>query len=223
MDWRENRSRSIFPRKYRRCRIWNDVRTATEIANNYEITGLDNEANLIGYWDLREPDNAQDVVPEANDRSSSNHDGTVHGPVVSLDAPGGVKKFAVTLTDSDLDNTSNTGPLLSSTIAESINTLVATQRRPRVINTTLTYSETVANDSFSDQVGTITATDLETNRSDLRFQLINGVDQSGSPLEVNGISYDYSREGNLHSQWNDLQLWDIPPQHHHRPIPLSAQ
>ena len=175
-------------------RIWNDVRTATEIANNYEITGLDNEANLIGYWDLREPDNAQDVVPEANDRSSSNHDGTVHGPVVSLDAPGGVKKFAVTLTDSDLDNTSNTGPLLSSTIAESINTLVATQRRPRVINTTLTYSETVANDSFSDQVGTITATDLETNRSDLRFQLINGVDQSGSPLEVNGISYDYSRE-----------------------------
>ena len=42
-------------------------------------------------------------------------------------------------------------------------------------------------------MGTITTTDLETNRR-LAFQLINGVDQSGSPLEVNGIGYDYSRE-----------------------------
>lgn len=39
-----------FDGKIDDVRIWNDLRTPTEIADNYDIELLGNESNLIGYW-----------------------------------------------------------------------------------------------------------------------------------------------------------------------------
>jgi hypothetical protein len=60
-------------------RLWDDVRTPTEINDNkcVELTG--NEANLVGYWKLND---------DATDETSNNNDLTeVNSPVYSSDVP----------------------------------------------------------------------------------------------------------------------------------------
>ena len=60
-------------------RIWNDVRTITEIANNYQTELVGNEANLQGYWKLN-----NDYL----DATANNNDLTASGsPVFSVDVP----------------------------------------------------------------------------------------------------------------------------------------
>ena len=68
-------------------RIWDDVRTATEIGNHYRSTSLDDETNLIGFWDLRDPEDANSQVLVANDRGSGANSGVVHGASFELDSP----------------------------------------------------------------------------------------------------------------------------------------
>ena len=60
-------------------RIWNDVRTSTEIANNMnkELTGT--EANLQGYWKLNNSPN--DLTSNGNDLTETN------SPIYSTDTP----------------------------------------------------------------------------------------------------------------------------------------
>ena len=51
-------------------RIWNDIRTSTEIADNYqkELTG--SEANLQGYWKFN--NNGNDATSNSNDLTNNN-------------------------------------------------------------------------------------------------------------------------------------------------------
>lgn len=60
-------------------RVWNDVRTVTEIANNKDSELVGNEANLVAYWKLN-----NDYL----DQTTNNNDLTSSGsPVFSVDVP----------------------------------------------------------------------------------------------------------------------------------------
>jgi len=60
-------------------RIWDDVRTATEIADNYQTELVGDEANLQGYWRFNN---------DYTDETSNGNDLTASGsPVFSTDVP----------------------------------------------------------------------------------------------------------------------------------------
>ncbi len=60
-------------------RVWNDIRTATEISDNYQKELLGTETGLVGYWQL---DN------DYLDMTANNNDLTaVNSPVFSTDVP----------------------------------------------------------------------------------------------------------------------------------------
>lgn len=60
-------------------RVWNDVRTPTEIADNYQKELVGNEAGLVGYWKFNN---------DATDTTSNNNDLTLSGsPSYSTDVP----------------------------------------------------------------------------------------------------------------------------------------
>ena len=60
-------------------RVWNDIRTGTEISNNYQKELVGNEAGLVGYWKLN-----NDYL----DETSNNNDLTASGsPVFSASVP----------------------------------------------------------------------------------------------------------------------------------------
>lgn len=60
-------------------RVWNDVRTSTEIADNYQKELVGNEAGLVGYWKFND---------SALDETSNNNDLTLSGsPSYSSDVP----------------------------------------------------------------------------------------------------------------------------------------
>ena len=86
----------------------------------------------------------------------------------------------IRILDADLDNTSASGPdQLSSNRSGNSNTISKKNKRPKVDDASLSYADTSADDSFSNQTGIISARDQETNRTDLRFSLVDGLDQSG--------------------------------------------
>jgi len=51
-------------------RVWSDIRTAEEIAANYNTELVGNEANLVGYWQF--DDSALDETSNNNDLTSNN-------------------------------------------------------------------------------------------------------------------------------------------------------
>ena len=60
-------------------RVWNDIRTATEIENNYQTELVGNEANLVAYWKFNN---------SALDETSNNNDLTlVNSPTYSTTIP----------------------------------------------------------------------------------------------------------------------------------------
>lgn len=66
-------------------RLWNDLRTDQEIADNYQAELVGNEANLVGYWKLN-----NDYL----DSSGDGHHLTASGsPVFSTDVPFGSDVF----------------------------------------------------------------------------------------------------------------------------------
>jgi len=65
--------------KFDDWRVWNDVRTPTEIADNYKKELVGNEAGLVGYWKFNN---------DATDTTSNNNDLTLSGsPSYSTDVP----------------------------------------------------------------------------------------------------------------------------------------
>jgi len=80
-------------------RVWNDVRTPTEIADNYKKELVGNEAGLVGYWKFNN---------DATDTTSNNNDLTLSGsPSYSTDVPPlnltlAVDKMALALTYADV-------------------------------------------------------------------------------------------------------------------------
>jgi len=61
------------------ARIWNDIRTSTEIADNYQKELVGNEANLVGYWKLN--NDLLDETANNNDLTNNN------SAVFSTDVP----------------------------------------------------------------------------------------------------------------------------------------
>jgi len=51
-------------------RVWNDIRTPTEIADNYKKELVGNEAGLVGYWKFN--NNAEDTTANNNDLTLAN-------------------------------------------------------------------------------------------------------------------------------------------------------
>jgi hypothetical protein len=60
-------------------RVWNDIRTAQEIEDNYQSELIGNEDNLVGYWKLN--NNYLDETSNDNDLTASG------SPVFSTDIP----------------------------------------------------------------------------------------------------------------------------------------
>ena len=71
-------------------RVWNDIRTATEISDNYQKELVGDEANLVGYWKLN-----NDLL----DETSNNNDLTNNNSAVfSSDVPftgGGTRRIII--------------------------------------------------------------------------------------------------------------------------------
>jgi len=60
-------------------RVWSDIRTSTEISDNYNKQLVGNEANLVGYWQFN--DDYLDLTSNNNDLTA------VNSPVFSTDVP----------------------------------------------------------------------------------------------------------------------------------------
>lgn len=65
---------SYFNGKIAEARIWNDARTSTEIANNYDRQLSGDEEGLAGYWTFNEAEGSVAI-----DQSGNGHNGTVIG------------------------------------------------------------------------------------------------------------------------------------------------
>jgi len=55
-------------------RLWSDIRTPTEILDNYQVELIGTETGLVGYWQLNDTSGTN-----ANDETSNNNDGTLSG------------------------------------------------------------------------------------------------------------------------------------------------
>lgn len=69
-----------FDGKINDVRVWDDVRTGTEITNNYDRQLNGDEANLKAYWTFNEGDGTV-----AHDSSGNNYDGTLIGATTYAD------------------------------------------------------------------------------------------------------------------------------------------
>ena len=70
---------NYFDGKIDEVRVWNDIRSGSEIANNYQIELVGNEAGLVGYWKLNN---------SFSDETANNNDLTaVNSPAFSTDLP----------------------------------------------------------------------------------------------------------------------------------------
>jgi len=69
-----NTNDSYFNGKIAEARIWDDARTSTEIANNYDRQLSGDEEGLAGYWTFNEGEGAIAI-----DQSGNGNDGTVIG------------------------------------------------------------------------------------------------------------------------------------------------
>jgi len=61
---------AFFDGKIDELRIWNDIRTPTEISDNYNCSLAGTEANLVGYW--RFDNNGEDSTSNNNDLTNNN-------------------------------------------------------------------------------------------------------------------------------------------------------
>jgi hypothetical protein len=68
-----------FDGKIDEVRVWNDIRTGSEITNNYQTELVGNEAGLVGYWKLNN---------SFSDETANNNDLTdINSPLFSTDVP----------------------------------------------------------------------------------------------------------------------------------------
>ena len=145
---------------------------------------------MVGHWDLRE---GSGFV--ANDRSSASNSGSIIGAEYIEDSAGGTKEFRITIFDAGSDdNTSSSGERLTSSTAVADVNLTTSNDKPYVANANLSIEDTTGDDTFNDLTGTLTASDVETNRVDLRFSLENGTDLSSNPYQSGGKEYQQSVE-----------------------------
>jgi len=77
----ESANQDFFDGKIDEVRVWNDIRTANEIEQNFHKELVGNEANLQGYWKLN--NNYLDETSNNNDLTA------VNSPVFSYDIPFG--------------------------------------------------------------------------------------------------------------------------------------
>ena len=98
-------------------RIWNDIRTATEVADNYKKSILSSSAGLVGYWKFDEGSGTT-----AQDATTNNNDGTITGATYGTSpAPPSDDTAAVRDTDYTIDYINGTiTALATGNLADSI-------------------------------------------------------------------------------------------------------
>ena len=138
-------------------RVWNDIRTSSEISANYQRELAGNEANLQGYWKLN--NNYLDQTTNDNDLTPS---GT---PVFSTDVP-----FA----DSTTTSTSTTSTSSSTTTTTSSSTSTSTSTTGTNTSTSTTTTSTSTTTTSTSTTSTSTSTTSTSTTLDLKFTVEQG-------------------------------------------------
>ena len=140
---------SYFDGKIDEVRIWNDLRTATEISNNYQIQLTGSEANLQAYYQF---DNYNDLTSNGNTLTAS---GT---PTFSTDVP------FTQATTSTSTTTSTTTTSTSKTTSTSRTTSTSKSTSTTTTSTSTTTTSTSKSTSTSTTL-TVTSTSTTTSTS----------------------------------------------------------
>ncbi|MFM8933200.1 MAG: beta strand repeat-containing protein, partial [Gemmataceae bacterium] len=114
------------------------------------------------------------------------YNSTTHNPTTTPN-----RVISITVTDAG-DNNSGGANATTSLVATSTISLTAVNDTPSVTAVTMAYTDTVGDDTFNSTTGTLTASDAETSRSDLRFTLTGS---SAASYTSGGITYDRSKAG----------------------------
>lgn len=112
------------------------------------------------------------------------YNNTTHNPTVTPN-----RVISITVTDAGDDNIGGSNKTIS-LVATSTISLTAVNDAPAVTAVTIAYTDTVIDDTFTNTIGTLTASDAETNRNDLRFALVGSSTVSYSS---GGVTYDLSK------------------------------
>jgi VCBS repeat-containing protein len=112
------------------------------------------------------------------------YNNTTHNPTVTPN-----RVISITVTDAGDDNIGGSNKS-NSLVATSTISLTAVNDAPVVTAVTIAYTDTVIDDTFTNTIGTLTASDAETNRNDLRFALTGS---SAVSYLSGGITYDLSK------------------------------
>lgn len=112
------------------------------------------------------------------------YNNTTHNPTVTPN-----RVISITVTDAGDDNIGGSNKAISLVTTSTIS-LTAVNDAPFVTAVTIAYTDTVIDDTFTNNIGTLTASDGETNRNDLRFALIGS---SAVSYSSGGITYDFSK------------------------------
>jgi len=112
------------------------------------------------------------------------YNNTTHNPTVTPN-----RVISITVMDAGDDNIGGSNKVISLVTTSTIS-LTAVNDAPVVTAVTIAYTDTINDDTFTNTIGTLTASDGETNRNDLRFALIGSSTVSYSS---GGITYDLSK------------------------------
>lgn len=144
----------IFDGKMDDVRLWDDIRTSTEISTNYQRELAGNEANLQGYWKLNN---------DYDDETANSNDLTPSGlPVFSTDVP-----FADTTTTSTSTTTTSTSTSITTTSTST--TTTSTSTTATSTSTTTTSTSTTTTSTSTTSTSTTTTSTSTTTTMDFRF------------------------------------------------------
>lgn len=136
-------------------RMWNDVRTSTEIATNRARELAGNEAGLVAYWKF--DNDALDSTSNNNDLNSSVSPPTFSTDVAFCDG--------TTTSTSTSSSTSTTTSTSTSTTTTTTSTSTTTTTTSTTTTTTSTSSSTTTSTSTTQSLTTSTSTSSSTSTS----------------------------------------------------------
>lgn len=149
---------NYFDGKIDEIRVWNDVRTPTEIANNYNQILQGDEAGLVGYW--RFGNNYVDLTSNKNNLTP------VSSPAFSWIVPtGGEFPESTTTTSTTTSSTTSTTTSSTTTTTSSSTTSSSTSSTSTTLSSTTTSSSSTTSSSTTTNTSTSTTTSTTTTSS----------------------------------------------------------
>lgn len=195
-----------FDGKIDEVRLWNLVRTPTEIADNYaaELTGT--ESGLMAYWRLN--NNGLDGTTNHNDLT------LVNAPTYSTDVPfstldseslNGIQNISY-----EYDAVGNITQLTDASATLNKHTVLYTYDdlyRLATASTTLATSTPYSHTYAYDPLGNITSM---TGKGSYLYQgtTTGSYANPHAPTRINGVQYNYDRNGNLTNFASSTNSWD---------------